>query len=128
MLRIKFKVNVFGYKTIYILTSLYLKQYFVPVSSIPYVTSNITYHQQSFAVAGPTLWFAHPLEIRSSSSLLLFHSRPKTLLFREACNFSASLFTIWTVINIADFFLNFIVFNSNHDLIFVIYLEVLACF
>ena len=69
--RIKFKDQVFGYKVINGLASLYLKDFFVPVSSIfalsrhrsaargdfiiPSATKNNTY-RRSFAVVGPTLW------------------------------------------------------------------------
>ena len=85
----------------------YLKDFFVPVSSIsvlsrnqsaargafiiPSATKNITYRRRSFAAAGPTLWNSLPLEIRRSSSLPMFRSRLKTCWFFMSWNFGPSL-------------------------------------
>ena len=85
--RIIFKVEVFGYNSIHGLAPPYLKELFVPVSSVPALsrnrsgsqgdfivppaTRNTTYRQRSFALAGP-------LENRNSSSMQTFRSRLKT--------------------------------------------------
>ena len=103
--RIIFKVGVFGYKAIHGLAPPYLKELFVPVSSVPALSQNrsasrgdfivppttrtTTYRQRSFAVAEPTWWNYFPLELRNSSSMQTFRSRLKTFLFTEAYNISA---------------------------------------
>ena len=95
---IKLKVGVFRYKAINSLAPPYFKDFFVPVSSIsalsrnrsaargdftiPSVIKNITYRRRSFAVIGPVIWNSLYLEIRSSSSLPMLHSRLETVLFR----------------------------------------------
>ena len=97
----KIMVGVFGYKAINGLAPLYLREFFfILVSSIsalsrkrpatggkftvPSATRNITKRRRSFAIAGTTLWNSLPLEIRSSSSLLIFRSRLNAYLFSEA--------------------------------------------
>ena len=103
---IKFKVRLFGYKAINGLAPPYLKDFFVPVSSISSLsrnqsaargdftissaTKNITYRRRSFAVAEPRLWNSLPFEIHSFSSLPMFRSRLKNFLFSEAYTISAS--------------------------------------
>ena len=105
--RIKFKVGVFGCKATNVLAPPYLKDFFVPVSSIsalsrnrsvtgadfiiPSATKNITYRRRSFAVAGHTLRNSLSFEIRSSISLPTFRSRLKTFLFIGAYNISSPL-------------------------------------
>ena len=123
-----FKVGVFGYKAIHGLAPPYLKELFVPVSSVsalsrnrsasrgdfivPPATRNTTYRQRSFAVAGPTWWNYFSLQIRNSSCMQTFRSRLKTFLFREAYNISASYRIVWFSWTLADLWTFIIIYMS----------------
>ena len=96
-MRIEYKILLFVFKALRDEAPLYLKQYLkwyepgrplrsedqmklTPLSLSTHTTTGDRY----FAYAGPKLWNDLPLNIKKSSSIAIFKSSLKTLLFRKS--------------------------------------------
>lgn len=95
-LRIHFKVLVFTHRALHGLTPAYISDLLQPYSASRSLRSSDqvllavprtrlkTKGDRAFGVVAPGLWNALPLDLRASSSELIFKKQLKTLLFRQA--------------------------------------------